>query len=113
MLQVALRGDRDDLNIMHSREATFDADTQAYTMDFGELVKYASLKNIILQEYNGDESEKLVTGKIDDVQYAVDFAYPVSPVVVFATCISNITTQTSQRSLKKSARWRKKKYSSM
>lgn len=104
MLQVALRGERDDLNIMHSRAATFDSETQAYTMDFGERVKFASSKNVILQEYNGDGSTRLMTGKIDTMQYAVDFTHPLSPVLAFATCISNIVTQTQQVDVARAAR---------
>jgi hypothetical protein len=109
MLQVALRGERDDLNIMHSREAMFDPGTQAYTMDFGERVKFASSKNVILQEFNGDGSTRLMTGKIDNMQYAVDFAHPLSPVLAFATCISNIVTQTTQTGVAEMARKQRKK----
>ena len=94
MLQVALGGEREDLCIMHSREATFDEATQAYTMDFGERVKTASSKNIILQEHNGDGTTKIMTGKIGGMQYAVDLAYPVSLTHAFAVAIANITTKT-------------------
>ncbi len=95
MLQSALRGERDDLTILHSREATFDKATGAYTMDFGERVKTASSKNVILVEHMGDpEQNKLMTGKVHGLQYAVDAAYPLSPVLAFAVCIANIVTKT-------------------
>ena len=94
MLQVALRGERDDLCILHSREATFDEVTQAYTMDFGERVKTASSKNVILQEHLGDGETKMMTGKIQGMQYAVDLTYPMSPTQAFAVAIANITTKT-------------------
>ena len=94
MLQIALGGERDDLCIMHSREATFDEVTQAYTMDFGERVKTASSKNVILQEHNGDGTTKMMTGKIEGMQYAVDLSYPMSLTHAFAVAIANITTKT-------------------
>ena len=94
MLQVALRGERDDLCILHSREATFDEDSQAYTMDFGERVKTASSKNVILQEHLGAGETKMMTGKIQEMQYAVDVCYPMSLTQAFAVAIANITTKT-------------------
>ena len=97
MLQVALSGERDQLNIIHNREATFNEDTNSYTMDFGERVSYASSKNLILQEFNSDGSTKLLTGKMGRLQFAVDFAFPLSPVVAFATCIANLVTQTGRK----------------
>ena len=94
MLQVALRGERADLCILHSREATFDESTQAYTMDFGERVKTASSKNVILQEHLGNGDTKMMTGKIQGMQYAVDVSHPMSLTHAFAVAIANITTKT-------------------
>ena len=64
---------------------------------------------MILQEFNGDGSTRLMTGKIDNMQYAVDFAHPLSPVLAFATCISNIVTQTTQTGVAEMARKQRKK----
>lgn len=79
---------RDSVMIMRNKLPTWNAQINAYTLEFGGRALVPSVHNF--QLIDSEKRVVLQLGKVSESSFNVDFSFPLSPYQAFGICLSVI-----------------------
>ena len=88
------RGERggEDLTLLESRSPKWNGRTDTYELPFGGRANHASARNFQLVERGGQSDRPLLLyGKMEEEEFALDFAHPLSVLHAFAIVLTTST----------------------
>ena len=85
------RGERvgDDLTLLESRSPKWNSRTETFELPFGGRANHASARNFqLVARGASDDRVVLLYGKMEDDEFALDFAHPLSVLHAFAIVLT-------------------------
>lgn len=86
IIQQNSQKDNGEVQVLRNKLPTWNSQINAYTLEFGGRALVPSVHNFQLMD--DDERVVLQLGKTSEVQYNVDFSFPLTPYQAFCICLS-------------------------
>ena len=88
-------GDFEKISFYENKKPQYDEELEAYTLDFAGRVTLASSKNFLLVSSHDVEDLILRFGRVEDGQFVMDVAWPMSPLLALGISLASVITRTS------------------